>query len=210
MSSRHIAVAPLIAMIALTGCASMSSEECASGDWVAVGYEDGSRGYSSDRFSAHRKACAKHGYTANFEAYQRGREQGLVEYCQPGRGFSVGASGGQYNGVCAADTEADFLHAYHAGRKLYRLRDEVYATGSQLDRAAAELDRVEDEIVDVEAAILNPRTTQDERILLLIELKDLAEHKGELEHEIESLHLEHANREAELRHYEDSIAAYGY
>ena len=70
------------AVLGLGGCASMSADECATSNWSAVGYEDGSRGYTTERFGAHRKACAKHGVTADFQAYQQGREQGLVEFCQ--------------------------------------------------------------------------------------------------------------------------------
>ena len=114
---------PVVLLVAsLSGCASMSSDECTNSNWRAVGYEDGSRGYTSDRFSNHRKACAKHGVTADFQAYQDGRNQGLVEFCQPGRGFNVGASGGRYNGVCAADLEPRFLEAYRIGYQLYSLR----------------------------------------------------------------------------------------
>ena len=66
-----------LAVLALSGCASMSSEECVATDWWAVGHEDGARGYTSERFSRHRTACAKHGITADFGAYKEGREQGL-------------------------------------------------------------------------------------------------------------------------------------
>jgi uncharacterized protein YceK len=56
----------VLAIAVLSGCASMSSEECANSDWVAIGYEDGSRGYTTDQFGNRRKACAKHGVTADF------------------------------------------------------------------------------------------------------------------------------------------------
>ncbi len=94
-----IALAGLLAL-SLSGCASMSGDECMTSDWSAIGYEDGSRGYTTDRMSKHRKACAKHGVTPDFTAYQSGRDQGLVEYCQPSRGFNVGSNGGSYQGVC--------------------------------------------------------------------------------------------------------------
>jgi hypothetical protein len=40
----------LLAIAVLSGCASMSSEECVNSDWAAIGYEDGSRGYTTDKF----------------------------------------------------------------------------------------------------------------------------------------------------------------
>ena len=82
----------------------MSAEECALSDWHAVGFEDGSLGYAAARLGDHRRACAEHGYAPDFAAYQAGREEGLRLYCQPSRGFNVGSKGGQYNGVCGAES----------------------------------------------------------------------------------------------------------
>ncbi|MFB3107496.1 MAG: DUF2799 domain-containing protein, partial [Pseudomonadales bacterium] len=96
----------------LSGCATMSGDECVTSDWTTIGYEDGVRGHTADRIGQHRKACAKHGVTPDFAAYQSGRDLGLVEYCQPSRGFSVGSNGGRYNGVCSVNLEGDFLDAY--------------------------------------------------------------------------------------------------
>jgi hypothetical protein len=45
----------------------MSADECAVSDWRAIGFEDGSQGYTSDRLGDHRKACAKHGMAPNFD-----------------------------------------------------------------------------------------------------------------------------------------------
>ena len=69
MNSKWISISALLVFAGLGGCASMSSEECENSDWRAVGYEDGSNGYSTDRFGGRRKACAKHGITADFQAY---------------------------------------------------------------------------------------------------------------------------------------------
>ncbi len=132
MNSKWISISALLVFAALGGCASMSSEECANSDWIAVGFEDGSRGYSTDRFGKRRKACAKHGITADFQAYQSGRADGLVEFCQPGRGFNLGVSGGHYNGVCDVALEEEFLDAYRVGHQLYGLRSNVNNANSQI------------------------------------------------------------------------------
>ncbi len=71
----------------------MNADECMTSDWSAIGYEDGAHGYTMDRMGKHRKACAKHGVTPDLTAYQNGRDRGLVEYCQPGRGFSKASMG---------------------------------------------------------------------------------------------------------------------
>ena len=125
MNSKLSLLLLTVVFAGLSGCASMSGDECMTSDWSAIGYEDGARGYTTDRLGKHRKACAKHGVTPDFSAYQSGRDQGLVEYCQPGRGFSVGVNGGSYNGVCSISQEANFLDAYNAGYHLYSLRSRV-------------------------------------------------------------------------------------
>jgi hypothetical protein len=199
-----------LSIITVSGCASMSSEECANSDWTAVGYEDGSRGYTSDSFANRRKACAKHGVTADFQAYQNGRDQGLVEYCQPGRGFSVGQSGGSYSGVCAAALEQNFVDAYNVGRQLYNLRSNVNNASVRISTKEGEIDDLKDSIRKREAALIAPETTTEDRIMLLADIKDMSEHIGELEEEIQLLVADRARYRTELRDYEQHVAMAGY
>lgn len=210
MNYRLVMISAAMLSVMLSGCASMSSEECAASDWTAIGYEDGSRGYTSDRFASHRKACAKHGYTADFSAYQQGRERGLVEFCQPSRGFSLGANGGQYYGVCAAHGEIEFLDAYRVGQQLYTLRSYVNSANSQIYAKESELDEIQGLMRAKEAQIISSETTNEQRVLLLVDLKELSERKGELEAEIEVLIADRARYEADLQHYEQTVAAYGH
>jgi hypothetical protein len=210
MLGKRTSILLSLLVIGLAGCATMSGDECATSDWTAVGYEDGSRGYTSGRFSKHRKACAKHGITADFEAYQEGRGQGLVEFCQPSRGFNLGANGGQYNGVCSVELEADFLDAYRVGQQLYVHRSNVNSANSQINNKKHELEDIEDQITHNEALLIGDQTTTEDRVLLLAELKRLSERTGELENEIEALIADRARYEQNLQHYEQTIAAYGY
>lgn len=210
MNSKWANIFMALALVALSGCASMSADECAMSDWSAVGYEDGARGYTTDRFSQHRKACAKHGVSADFQAYLSGREQGLVEFCQPGRGFTFGANGGRYNGVCSAEMELEYVEAYNAGYKLYSLRAAVNNANSAIYAAESEIKDAEDRIVAIGIELISDDTTTEQRIALLAELKDTSERKGELESEIEFLVSERARAEQELQYYEQTVAAYGY
>jgi len=205
-----INTAMVFAVAALSGCASMSSEECANSDWAAIGYEDGSRGYTTDRFGSRRKACAKHGVTADFKAYQEGREEGLVEFCQPSRGYNLGASGGTYYGVCDVAMEEEFLDAYRVGAQLHSLRSNVNSANSRIYSKEAELKRIKEKIRAKEAELISEDVTVQDRVLLLADLKELSERTGELEAEIEKLVADKARYEYELRDYEQTVAAYGY
>ena len=210
MNRKWIVMGTALSALAMSGCASMSSDECMATDWSAVGFEDGARGYTTERFSKHRTACAKHGVTADFSAYQNGREQGLVEYCQPGRGYDVGVNGGRYYGVCSADREADFLDAYNAGYHLYTLRSNVNRASSSINAKERELENVGKTMRSKEAALIDSETTTEERILLLADLKELSERTGELEVEIRDLYEQRARHQVELENYQVSAVNYGY
>ncbi len=200
----------LISLLGLGGCASMSADECVTSDWHAIGYEDGARGYTADQLGNRRKACAKHGITPDFESYRAGREEGLRQYCQPSRGFSLGSRGARYNGVCPGDLEADFIDAYNSGRQLYTLRSRVNSATSQISAKERELENVDEEIRSAEARLISTETTIQDRVLLLADLKELSERTGQLEAEIDDLIAERAAHEQQLAAYQAVLANSGF
>lgn len=200
----------VVAALGLSGCATMSADECLLSDWRTIGYEDGANGFSSNRLGERRKACAKHGVAPDFDEYRAGREAGLREFCQPSRGFNLGASGGRYNGVCSADQEPMFLDAYRNGQHLYTLRSNVDASNYAINSRRAELERVEQELRNAEAALIAPDTTPDQRVLALADIKRLSEESGRLEAEIIDLIEERRDHEHELASYQAVLADSGY
>lgn len=210
MSSKWAGVLVISVLMGLSGCASMSGDECLTSDWQMIGFEDGSRGYGSERLGEHRKACAKHGVTPDLQAYRQGREEGLRDFCQPARGFNLGSSGGRYNGVCPAEAEGEFLDAYRAGYHLYELRANVTSANAQINSKEHEIEHIEDLVREKEAALIATETTTQDRILILADLKDLSERTGQLEAEIAVLIDDRARHEVQLANYQDSVAQFGY
>ena len=210
MKSRIAGTLSLVALLALSGCAGMSADECALSDWRTIGFEDGSMGYTADRVGSHRKACAKHGVAPDFDAYQSGWREGVRQFCQPSRGFNVGASGARYNGICPSDMEPEFVDAYNSGHRLYNLRASVNQATNQINARKASLERKEDRIRAVEAELIARETTAENRVLLLVELKELSEETGQIEAEIVSLVEERAVAEQQLSEYEAIIADASY
>ncbi|MBT8085635.1 MAG: DUF2799 domain-containing protein [Woeseia sp.] len=204
------AVAAIFVILTASGCASMSADECAMGDWHAIGFEDGAQGFKAERLGQHRKACAKHSVAPDFVAYRNGRDEGLREFCQPSRGFTFGANGGVYGGVCAADQEGHFLDAYRHGRHLHALRSSVSTTNQAIESRHHELDDVEQQIRDTEAALISSESSAEERVILLADLKSLSEQTGRLEAEILALHEERVGYERELESYQAVLADSGY
>jgi hypothetical protein len=210
MNSRLAGILSIAVLLGTSGCATMSEDECVMSDWRTIGYEDGAMGYSADRIGSHRKACAKHGVAPDFEAYRAGRRDGLRQFCQPSRGFSLGTSGGRYNGVCPSDLEPEFVDAFNTGHKLYNLRSQVNAANSQIRSREAELEKTEEQIRQVQADLISPETSPEDRVMLLVDLKDLSERTGEIEAEIVNLIEDRAVYEQQLNQYEAMIADTSY
>ena len=210
MNSKRLLPVLLLAVMTLHGCASMSGDECVTSDWHAIGFEDGSRGYSADRLGNHRKACAKHGVTPDFTAYQNGHGQGLEQFCRPSRGFSLGSNGGSYTGVCSDHREGEFIDAYNSGYHLYNLRSRVNSANGQINYKKGELENNKDEMIEKEAALIAAETTMEDRIRIIAELKNLSETNGRLEAEIYQLIEDRAVHERELAKYQAILASSGY
>ena len=210
MNTRFAQIFALAALMILSGCATMSGDECLTSDWRAIGYEDGSQGYSSDRLGQRRKACAKHGVTPDFQAYQDGRNEGLKEFCQPQRGFNLGAGGGRYNGICPSHLEPGFLDAYRTGAQLHTLRSNVNSANYEISARERELNDLEDTVRAKEAELIAADTTVQDRVLILADLKDLSERKGQIEAEIIGLVEDRVVYEQQLASYEQVLADSGY
>ena len=210
MKSLRLPALVTIGVIGLSGCATMNGDECMTSDWHAIGFEDGSRGYGTDRLANHRKACAKHGVTPDFQAYQNGRDQGLEGYCQPSRGFNLGANGGSYNGVCSAHREHAFIDAFNSGHQLHTLRSRVNSANSNINYKESELDKNDNRIRASQAALIAAETSTEDRIMILGDLKDLSEENGQLEAEIRQLIEDRAYSEQQLAEYERTLVGSGY
>lgn len=203
MTKTILAITSMLWLIG--GCASMNQQECLTGDWYTVGYEDGVKGKSADRIGSYRKACASHNVTPDLGQYQAGRESGLVEYCQPLNGFDVGQRGSSYAGVCPIEMEVEFLSAFQAGQTLYQYRAQVSNATRQIAYKQNELGDLEYELQHAEARLINDDTTSEQRARLVADTKDIARRQGELASEILNLERDRAVYQQQLAEYQASI-----
>lgn len=110
----------------LSGCATLSKEECLAADWMVIGDADGAAGYSpQERFAGHTKACSKIGVVPDQTLWNQGYQKGLVRYCTPQNGLSVGEAGKSYANVCPLDRSARFQQGYDLGKKAYDIRRDI-------------------------------------------------------------------------------------
>lgn len=181
-----VLLAGVVGMLVLSSCATMKKEECLTADWYQIGYEDGTRGYPVNRVGLHRKACSKYSVTPDFELYQRGREEGLVEYCTPHKGYQLGLSGRQYNDVCQGESKTQFMVAYNTGRDIYLFQRDVQKEEREQDKRLNEIARIEKEIVKKEAGLSNDCKDQAKCKRSLDEIRALDREKERLESTVRS------------------------
>lgn len=105
--------------LALTGCATLTKEECLGGNWEEIGFRDGTNGKTSAFLQNHAKACEKVGVRPVQSLWEKGRKRGLPAYCVPQRAYSEGRSGRSLNAVCPA-AQMPALRAANAKGLEYR------------------------------------------------------------------------------------------
>ena len=150
-------------VVLLSGCATMSEDQCLVGDWGGQGWRDGAAGHQLSRLDDHAKACAKYGVAPNMSAYRAAREDGLRTYCTWENGFRQGRQGNSYGGVCAPAEERDFLPAYEDGRRIYVVEQAVSSAESALNSAISRIDDREDKLEAKERELRQEGLTDEQR-----------------------------------------------
>ena len=144
----------LLTPLMLGGCASLSKEQCQSGNWREIGQADGAAGEPASQIAEHAKACESYGVAPNVAAYEAGRALGLQSYCTPASGFVQGREGNSYAGVCPPATAGAFQSGYVLGRQIYDAGEVVRRAESRVSDLENQLRRLEDEVAT--ACGINP------------------------------------------------------
>jgi hypothetical protein len=171
-------------LLLVAGCASMSQEECKTGDWYSVGYNDGKQGRSTQNVERHQKACSKHGVTLDMETYLNGWDDGVLRYCTRDGGFNAGSRGSNYAGVCPADLESEFLNAYNDGRHLYDLRSKVDEIESDISSREERIRRIDEKLETFHRNLYSSGKTEKDRDKIRKRIRELKKEKRELRDKI--------------------------
>lgn len=114
----------LFALLALSGCATLTPDQCKVADWRALGVEDGALGYGESRFLDYAKDCAAASVSPDRAAWEEGRADGLKRFCTPEGAYSAGVDGRPFRGQCAPET-AEQLAALEKGQTFHAITDEI-------------------------------------------------------------------------------------
>jgi hypothetical protein len=136
-------------LVLLSGCATLTKEQCMVGNWQSIGYSDGAAGYTVARLAEHNKACAKAGVAPDYQAWERGRQQGLKQYCTVSNAYEIGKRGKHISSVCPADMLNKLQQVNAQGREHYTLSSQVKEQEKQLDQYKVEYNKLRDgELLD--------------------------------------------------------------
>ena len=149
----------ILSLIVLTGCATLSKQDCMQGDWYGVGSKDGHAGETSSRLSDHIKACNEYGIAVDNNAYMAGREQGLKDYCRLENAFIVGLNGQPYHHVCPPNIDRLFAH-YHS-------------TAFTVHEDRAELDQLDNDLSSKESQLRDKKLSEKDRSRIRDDIRGL-------------------------------------
>ncbi|MEM1379150.1 MAG: DUF2799 domain-containing protein [Pseudomonadota bacterium] len=96
--------------LVLSGCATLSEDECQLADWNARGIADGQNGETPARFQRYTEACNRFGIAPDFAAWEAGRKTGLKTFCTPQGIYSAGLRRRGDPGQCGFDPELNRIH----------------------------------------------------------------------------------------------------
>lgn len=192
----------LAGTVLLSGCASLSKEECLTGDWYAIGYKDGVDGRVEAYLAEHKEACAEYNVSLKLEPYLEGRKQGLQTYCKPDNGYRVGRRGDEYAYVCPKSAEPAFMASYQRGRVLYQQETKVRELEEKIRELKDEIEEIDDKIADAEADLVKEGGSASERQKLLSTLRKVGKSKPKRQAELYRAEYELTVEQAKLEKLE--------
>ena len=181
------------ALLFLTGCATMSKDECLHADWYIKGLSDATEGFALSRIDDHAKACARVAVKPNMQDYESGHKKGARLYCVPEKGYSEGRNGAAYNGICPVELEKNFLNSYSDGRELFDIQQKINQMTNNIANNQSRIQSDYNEIHDLKNAIVDRDSYSQER-------RNNLHRIDELEYEIRDLDfsIDRDSRELEL------------
>jgi hypothetical protein len=147
---------------ALSGCETMSAEECVAADWRALGFNDAASN-GADRFGSRAESCGEQGVVADQTAYASGFAEGMDRFCQPPNAFQFARRGGSFSGSCPSELQYDFYAAYNDGRRVHEAESEFSALRSEISSLESRLNEIDDDIRSRERSLADPSTTPEDR-----------------------------------------------
>lgn len=186
----------IIILLSTSGCATLNESECKTANWEIIGLEDGSSGKPTSYIGQHREACSEYTVSPDLEAYLKGHNTGLTQFCTERNGYRQGMNGSSLNQVCTGTQAREFQRGHQRGIRIYQAGAVVRNLKNSIDSQYHRLDDIEEVKTLKEEELVRNGTSERRRRLLLDEIK-------ELERETESIFIELDSMKSELLRRED-------
>lgn len=135
----------VMCIVILSSCATLSPSECQVANWQAIGYTDGTQGRYPDYIMQHAKACSKVGISPNSDAWEKGRQQGLTQYCTRQNAYQLGQRGSSLRAVCPAHLITSLNEAHKQGYGIYQTKQAINNIKQQINQDEKTLNKLLDE-----------------------------------------------------------------
>lgn len=182
----------------MTGCATMTADECKNANWSDLGFNDGLGGKPTYLLTARVNDCTKAGIRVDTVLYEKGRKRGLQNFCRLENAVPLGLSGQNYAGVCPAGLDTEFRSRYQTGYAVYTLRKKVDELNGRSDRGQRKLYETDKE----EEKLLKTADKEDDRKRIR---KEYADRHYRLSMELYDLDREMQNTRNALQNAEFSL-----
>lgn len=193
-------IVPFLSVI-LSGCASLSKDQCMSADWRQIGYTDGTDGQRGSRIDEHARACAEYGIRPNLDDYLQGRQRGLVNYCQAENAFQLGRRGSDQNGAdCEPHLKPEFFDQYRRGTEIHEIENDIASRDRYISQNHREIKQSNKRIAEIKADLKKKDLAENKRTDLLTEFDRLVDRKEKLGRNTHYLQVEADRLKLELEH----------
>lgn len=125
MSGKKLILVTALFSIGLTGCASISEDQCRLGDWYQLGLQDGQQG-KKNQAANYSGDCAEYKVSVDTAKYNQGRDEGLKTFCTYDNGAYIGQQNQSYDNVCPSALADEFMAGYRPYKTLAKAKAELY------------------------------------------------------------------------------------
>ncbi len=165
----------ILFVLSLSGCSSLSQDECIQANWTNLGFSHGEQGYTFEHGREIISACSEFGITAKLDDYKVGYKQGLAAFCEPENGFTLGLRGDAYNGVC---NDTQFRKAWQEGNERYQFEARKAEIDDRLNNINWRLQSISNELASDKPSSSQSKELRREREQLEKERRDLRKEKA--------------------------------
>ena len=137
----------VLAGLFISGCETMSADECKTANWNDVGMRDGLNGKPLTMLDDRARDCAKAGARVDSAAYSAGRERGLQRFCRLENAVPLGLNGTAYAGVCPGALDHEFRRRHQVAYAVHQLRyklNDIEGNSNRVERTLRDTDKDED------------------------------------------------------------------